>query len=86
MFYCVTSDVLSRILGEGDILSVYDGTARDVMPTRLIGVGVHVIRVIRVVGEQLETKHVSIVHQDMAGGDIDYQLIVLIVLLLVNKE
>ena len=56
------------------------------MPTRLIGVGMHVIGVIRVVGEQLETQHVSIVHQDMAGGNIDYQFIVFIILLLVNQQ
>ena len=55
MIYWFTSDVLAGVLGEGDVLSVDDGTAGDVVPARLISMGDHVMRIIRVVGEDLET-------------------------------
>ena len=35
----LTSDVLSRVLGEGHVLGVNDGTVRLVVPTGLASVG-----------------------------------------------
>ena len=86
MIYWFTSDVLAGVLGEGDILSVYDGTAWPVVPAGLVGVRVQVVGVVRVVGEELETEHVRVVLQHVAGGHVDHHLVVGVVLLLVHQQ
>ena len=42
--------------------------------------------VLPVVSQELDPEHVSVVHEDVAGGDVDYQLVVPVVLVLVHQQ
>ena len=63
-------------------------TTRGVITEQLyqLNLGNENISVRPVVGEQLDTKHVRVMHQDMAGGDVDHQLVLLVVLVLVHQQ